>query len=105
MRVKDWLKYTLKVIFTSECWLQNHMYNKEWDNELHELLLSGTEFEIICDYTARIGSRVVWIANHPYASFTISGDITLRPSRKVIMMAQDRLIESRIKSTLSRNNS
>jgi hypothetical protein len=45
------------------------------------------------NYTARLGDRIVWIENHPYASFTPVGYPQARPSRATILRAHDKLME------------
>lgn len=73
-------------------WLMNHQFNRDWDNWLNEQMDSGS-FEAISAHTARIGGRIVWIENHPYASFTNYGEgIRVRPSRRTIIRAHDKLI-------------
>ena len=47
---------------------------------------------IECESTARIGDQVVWIANHPFASFTpYDPKIEVRPKRITILRAGDLL--------------
>lgn len=73
-------------------WLMNHPFSREWDTWLNEQMDAG-KFDSITQHTARIGGRVVWIANHPYASFTNHGQgIEVRPSRRTIIRAQAKLI-------------
>ena len=90
------MKYWLKVLFTPGCWIQNTAYSPLWDAQLRALLDSGEKF-VVADssgYTASIGDYVVWIENHPYASFTpYSGNSNRRPSRATILRAMDHLAE------------
>lgn len=64
----------------------NGQYSPSLDKELNELMRTN-QFEYIDHYEAKIGNKRVWIANHPYASFTkTSGDG--RPSRLTIVKAR-----------------
>jgi hypothetical protein len=82
--VKDFLR----VLFTPSCWIQNESYNAVWDFKLNALMKSH-RFTNWDGYTARIGEIEVWVANHPYASFSYGGS---RPSRATILKAHDKLI-------------
>ncbi len=74
----------------------NYPYSREWDNELVRLM-NNNKFTEINIYHAKIGGKRFWIANHPYASFTISQNInpfdhtTIRPNRWTIHMARKKL--------------
>jgi hypothetical protein len=83
--------YWLKALFTPGCWIQLGTYSPDWDAELNRLLMEH-QVERTGNYTARIGRRVVWIENHPYASFRPNDFDQARPKRATILKAWDRLI-------------
>ncbi len=89
------MKYWLKALFTPGCWLQLQSYNKCWDEELTRLLDSGEKFKNVSTHTANIGGYIVWIANHPYGSFTPNHAFIkeFRPSRATILRAMDHLVK------------
>jgi hypothetical protein len=85
-----WFASFLAVLTTPSCWLQNHPFCPEWDVELNRLM--RTERFVNADkYTAEIGGHEVWVANHPYASFTLRRH-EVRPSRATILRAKRKLI-------------
>lgn len=83
----------LQAIFHPSTWLQNHEYSEEWDLELR-YLMSRYPFTEIDFYTAKLGNVVVWIENHPYASFHRHGD-RYRPRRSTILQAYKKLQKDR----------
>lgn len=87
--------YWLKALLTPTCWVQNERYSSAWDAELRRLLKTE-RFSNIGEYTAEIGGRVLWIENHPYASFTPYKTLKVRPSRATILRAYDRLLSDHI---------
>ena len=89
----------LRVLFTPGCWLQQNFYSAEWDAELRQHIQSNRPFLLICEYTAKIGGRDVWISNHPYASFSLmitKGNYYrltgFRPKRITMLEAHDKLM-------------
>lgn len=95
-------------------WTMNAHYDPQWDKELRSLMKEhdfvqykanppGTWGGIphISEVEAKIGDKVVWIANHPYASFTTSANYRLdaRPSRQTIYLAGKKLKEDKKKIT------
>ena len=76
------------VSITPPYWLQNNPYNKEWDQILNQLL-DEEQFVRLDDYTAKLGKIVVWVNNHPYASFSpwCPARLDIRPSRRTIARA------------------
>jgi hypothetical protein len=50
-------------------WIQNHPFNKEWEDEFNKLMLNH-KFEQIGEFTAKLGNKTIWISNYPYASFS-----------------------------------
>lgn len=87
------------VIINPRYWIMNNSYSAEWNKEL-KFLMKNHVF-VINDYdtkcTAKLGSREIWIANHPYASFTrysrysFFGGESGRPSRLTIYKAKQKL--------------
>lgn len=71
-------------------WMQLNRYNSTWDKKLNELIDAGVPFKRASPFLATIGGFDVWIANHPYASFTIGllGD-DVRPSRATMAKAMN----------------
>lgn len=80
----------IRVLLTPGCWLQNGKYSAQWDTVLREALKLH-RFTEINAFRATLGPYQVWVANHPYASFT-PPLTTARPSRRTILMAHDKLI-------------
>ena len=66
-------------------WVMNYPYCEAWDKKLRELM-TAHRFEAVDRYHARIDGILVWVANHPYASFT-PVDMGVRPSRRTIEAA------------------
>ncbi len=94
MKLVEWLS----VLLTPACWIQgSDAYSRAWDEECRRLLRENVPVIARSDYEAQWGPYHVWIANHPYGSFTlyrsdetdgISRNIkSLRPSRFVILRA------------------
>lgn len=91
------------VLVHPECWFQDEgsAYCPAWEAELAACLELGRPFEpleVVAGWTvpqvARLGAYVVWVANHPYASFrplpAPPGMITrrlCRPRRATILRA------------------
>lgn len=73
----------VKFIFMPNYWLMNNDYDREWDKKLNSLMeefdfetyskeinLGGTNLKLRESlYEAKLGETVIWIENHPYASF------------------------------------
>lgn len=92
------LKWFLKVLFTPACWVQNYPYSKDWDEKLKRLL-EERRFVNVTYYTAEISGHVVWIANHPYASFSLYREPLVRPSRRTILKAMEKLVLTRLSNS------
>lgn len=86
---REWVYWTLQVFLTPTCWLQNYPFSKNWDYELNALLMMEEPKEKeFSRYSLLLGTREVWVANHPYASFyPCDVTTTIRPSRKTILRA------------------
>jgi hypothetical protein len=85
------MKTFLRILFTPSCWLQLNPYSAVWDARLNELMKTH-KFERNSECTAKIGNITVWIENHPYASFTADHGPRVRPSRRTILKAHDKLV-------------
>lgn len=75
-------------------WIMNNPLCKEWDADLLELM-EKYKFELSSRFRARLGSQIIWIANHPYASFSPAfgfKDMKIRPKRSTIIKAREKLI-------------
>jgi hypothetical protein len=82
----------LKVLFTPSCWLQHADFSSAWDHQLNSLMATN-KFIVESPYTARLGQSRVWIANHPYASFTPEmGLPKVRPRRITILKAYEKMM-------------
>ena len=90
--IKDGLLGPL-FIFRPDYWIMNDPFNKEWDNELKQLLLRYS-FTNIGSHYATLGDTNIWIGNHPYAAFTNERD-DKRPSRLTIWRAK-KLLDKQI---------
>jgi hypothetical protein len=77
-------------------WIQIKPYSAAWDKRLTWLLDSGYRFNGVTEYNARIGDHEVWIANHPYGSFTFNG---VRPRRVTMLRAYRMLTEDMMRAT------
>jgi len=77
----------LRVMFTPGCWIQNHKYDKEYDEWLTNSMLTH-QFVEVGPYDAWLNGRTIWIENHPYASFVYKD---MRPKRITLLRAMDKL--------------
>lgn len=87
------VRYFLRTLLP-DYWSMLSEYSLDWDVELNNLL-DKYDFSEIGDYTARLGPTLIWIANHPFASFECysigSTFFGKRPKRTTIVRAYDRL--------------
>ena len=92
-RIKDFI-LGLQFISRPKYWFMNYSYNKEWDEKVKSLL-KNNRFIKMCSYRAKLGDTILWIENHPYASFcTGTPSLTnkeYRPSRLTIHRAKKKL--------------
>lgn len=81
----------LDIICRPSYWVQNNSLSIEWDRELTWLLDHGFHFRPIDGkkHEVQLGPYIVWIANHPYASFRFR---QLRPMRRTILRAYRQLV-------------
>ena len=87
--------WNLRVLLTPRCWLQNYEYSRDWDAQLIACM-AFFKFEEVDAFSVSINDIVVWVCNHPYASFSQYKDVCTnincgRPSRKTILMAMSKL--------------
>ena len=76
----------------SWCFIVIRPYSREWDNRLLELMAEH-KFVRTGDHTATLGGLCVWVANHPYGSFTpYRPKLEIRASRATTMLAMRKLI-------------
>ena len=47
-------------------WVRNHKYNAEWDALVNEAITNGT-IRQRSDYTAFMGSGVIWTGSYPFS--------------------------------------
>lgn len=86
---------SLQFIFRPSYWILKDGYSEGWDHKLNKLL-DENSFKNFDYYTAVLGTQKIWIANHPYASFTPHGDYSkkvMRPSRLTIKRARKKLLK------------
>lgn len=82
--VRQAIADALSALLSRSTWIQVHPYSQEWNAELTWLLDNGYRPSRKSHYIAEIGGYSVWIANHPYGSFSIDG---VRPRRATILRA------------------
>lgn len=97
-KVKN-LKYLVRVLLTPTCWIRNERTNNVWDRELNQLM-EKYDFQPITGYTARLGPVELWVANHPYASFTLRNQ-TFLPKRTTVLRAYDKYVADLIQYHLT----
>lgn len=97
--MNDFFK-NLRFVFMPHYWLMNERYSPNWDSKLNKLL-DCFEFTDIEEFRAKLGEEVIWIANHPYASFTpYNSSMNFRASRLTIYRAEQKLNRIRVKVDL-----
>lgn len=80
-------------------WIMNHSYSKILDEWFNDNLDKGVKFEDINGvYVIKFAGQGIWVANHPYASFTLnSGSFErMRPSRMTIIRLHDQLMKQKL---------
>lgn len=89
---------TLTIIINPLHWISNDSYDSQWNEDLN-YLLANNNFTDIGECTAKLGNNLIWIANHPYASFQSYGyNISKesgRPSKLTIIRAKRKLDKDR----------
>lgn len=97
----------LIIILTSPSyWLMNYKYSEIWDKELN-MLMSKNIFKVNSTYRhydCELGGKIIWVSNHPYASFTsgISGEY-VRASRLTIIKAKRKYDYDILDTDIKRN--
>lgn len=87
-------------LFATNYWMQSYddyPYSESFDKWIRDSLKEGHKLEIIDDgFYAKFNGRVLWIENHPYASFRLKelGVNSVQPSRytKYLMYKQIKAI-------------
>lgn len=82
----------LRVLCTPNCWIQDYELNLEHDKWLVKSL-GTSHFEEGSTHTVMLNGNVLWVANHPYASFT---NIGMRAKRITILRAMDKLNKDKL---------
>lgn len=87
------------IIFCPRYWFQIHPYSEGWDKRLNKLMreykfeLDGSD--LAKRYVVKLGTQVIWIANHPYGSFLPYYEpnhrMEFRPRRTTIFLANRKL--------------
>lgn len=93
------------VIINPQYWFMNNSYNSKWNEELTGLM-ENYDFKDYDRYSAKLGNTEIWIANHPYASFTEywTSERRGRPSRFTIFKAKMKLKRDKIKPGVNTDN-
>lgn len=92
--VAKYLFQFLFIILSPSYWCQISRVNSVLDKELNILLNNGTKFTNINHHTAHFGPFILWVANHPYASFSNYRRDTGIPKRYTRHLLMKRLQES-----------
>lgn len=90
----------IKLIFNPRYWSMNESYSPQWDKKLRDLMKEHTFRDLgNTGCSAVLGNEEIWVANHPYASFTNGFNKSEgRPSRLTIYKAYEKLIKDREKN-------
>jgi hypothetical protein len=101
--MKNKIKYWFKSLHPSY-WFPLDTYDSKWDKWLNEAM-DKDKFVVISDFEASISGVKIWIANHPYGSFTPYPSPTeplplssSRPKRSTVARAWDKLMQDSLKS-------
>lgn len=84
------LKNILFTICHPSYWIMGYEYSELWDTMLRKRAeghyFTPEEDDVYISYTVKLGSLRLWVANHPFASFTLPrlGVCNTRPSRLTI---------------------
>ena len=97
-----WVSAVVFGLLTPAMWLRNHTTDQALDEWFRECLSEGVHFTNIGRCTARLKGIEVWIANHPYASFTVGGSGL--PSRLTVYRLQKLLMRSRVEQFKSKHS-
>lgn len=95
-----WVSAVVFGLLTPSMWIRNKVTDQALDEWFRECLSEGVYFTHISIYTARLKGVEVWIANHPYASFTVDGSGL--PSRLTVYRLQKLLMRSRVEQFKSK---
>jgi hypothetical protein len=80
----NWLAVTVNPRY----WLRNYRTSRVWDREVRRLIATSAPVTRKSPHTAQFGPHDVWIANHPYASFTLYGVAPeVMPTRRTVRLA------------------
>lgn len=96
--IDKWILDPLWILVHPSYWMQNESYNAEWDKELNELMDAGSDVDVTDSfgYTIMLNKRIIWIANHPYASarpMEKFRTLRIRPARTTIRRLEKYLEE------------
>ena len=85
-KIKNFI-LSLQFIFIPSYWQMNERYSKDWDKELNKLL-DNNKFILVNNYSAKLGDKIIWVANQPYSTMVpYSSSHTFRASRLTIKRA------------------
>ena len=97
------IKNILFTICHPSYWIMNHEYSEVWDTLLRkqaeeQYFTPEEDDDPYLSYTVKLGSLRLWVANHPYASFTqppfdMIGCRRIRPSRLTIYQLHKKMIQ------------
>lgn len=98
------LKNIFRIITTPTCWVRNYGYCEAYDRFLNGVLDNATlVWKAKSGYEVIIGEHTYWIANHPYASFTLGWDTTVMASRTTVFRAMD-MYKDKLYTALNNQN-
>lgn len=88
----DTIKNILFRIVRPRYWLMSNTYSQAWDAFVLRAIADG-DICRVCQYTANVGGKRVWVSNFPYAYGEGYGKDThaLRPSCRTIKLLEEAL--------------
>jgi hypothetical protein len=79
----------MKILFSPSYWLMINSYSRALDDRLINAMERGEPMLNVTSHHCEFDGLKLWIANHPYGSFTFT---EMRPSRLTVMRLSDYLI-------------
>jgi hypothetical protein len=93
------MKNILWVLFHPNTWIRNYRTCKILDKWYIEKMENGEKFKVRTECGANFGGKYIWIANYPYASFSIMGTSESLPKRKTVYELHNLLMKSILEDT------
>jgi hypothetical protein len=92
--IKKWLLDTLFALTHPRHWFRNYPTSKELDAWFNEKMQEGQRFYKVRRHTAHYDGTEIWIANHPYASFSLCEHPGVLPKRRTVAKLKKLLVLS-----------